>query len=483
MSKEKDILKNKVASSLVWKFAERILSQGVSFVISTILARILLPEYYGTISLILIFINLANVFITSGLGEALIQKKNADNTDFSTVFYCSLGVSILLYALLFMSAEQIADFYGNPEIKRILRVLALQIPLSSVLTIQNAYVSKHLMFRKFFFSTLGGTLVSGTIGIILALNGAGVWALVEQYLVHSAISIAVLFTIVPWRPSFAFSGASARYAFSYGWKLVAANFINQLYSEARSIIIGTKYSATDLAYYHKGDHFPSLVITNINASISSVTFPAMASVSDEKERLCNMTRRAMKLTSYVIFPMLAGLMAVADPMIRLLLTEKWMPCVPFLRLGCLYWMFQPMQTANYQAIKAVGRSDICLKLEFVKKSIGVVPILVTMKMGVYALAFSGVIMAGISMLLNMLPNRKLIGYRLREQFADIAPAFVLSSIMGGTVYCIGFLPWQDLVVLILQVTVGAVIYIAGSALFKMDSFLYLLNFIKAKRGK
>ena len=478
-----DNLKGKVVSGLIWKFGERIIAQGISFIISVILARLLLPELYGTVALVLVFINLANVFITSGLGEALIRNKEADDTDFSTVFYCSLGVSIILYLLLFVTAPLIADFYDNQELIPVLRVLSLQIPLSSVKTVQHAYVSKHLLFKKFFFSTLGGTIVSGIIGIIMAYKGFGVWALVEQYLVNSIIDMTVLFFTVEWRPKLIFSKKSARYALSYGWKLVAASFINQLYSEARSIIIGKKYTTADLAYYQKGDHFPSLVITNINASISTVIFPAMASVNDNIERLRNMTRRSMKLTSYIIFPMLIGLMAVADPMIHLLLTDKWMMCVPFLRLGCLYWLFQPIQTANYQAIKAVGRSDICLKLEFIKKGIGIVLIIVTMQISVYALALSNVFMAGLSMLLNILPNKKLIGYGLKKQFLDIFPAAILSIIMGIGVWSISFLPLADILILLIQIPLGIVIYIGGSKLFKVDSYSYLIDYVKSKWGK
>lgn len=478
-----DNLKGKVASGLIWKFGERIIAQGISFIISVILARLLLPELYGTVALVLIFINLANVFITSGLGEALIRNKDANDTDFSTVFYCSLAVSIVLYLILFFSAPFIADFYQNQELVQVLRILSLQIPLSSVKTVQHAYVSKNLLFKKFFFSTLGGTIVSGVIGIIMAYKGFGVWALVEQYLVNSIIDMTVLFFTVEWRPKLLFSRKSAKYAFSYGWKLVAASFINQLYSEARSIIIGKKYTTSDLAYYQKGDHFPSLVITNINSSISTVIFPAMASVNDDIERLRNMTRRSMKLTSYIIFPMLAGLMAVAEPMIHLLLTDKWMMCVPFLRLGCLYWLFQPVQTANYQAIKAVGRSDICLKLEFVKKGIGIALIILTMQISVYALALSNVFMAGLSMLLNMAPNKKLIGYGFKAQFIDIAPATLLSLAVGIGVWLISKLTIPDIAMLAIQILVGIAIYIGGSKILRIDSFYYLLDFIKSKRGK
>ena len=477
---ETNNLKNKVFSGISWKFGERIITQGIAFIISTILARILMPELYGTVALVLIFINLANVFISEGFGEALIRNKDSDDVDFSTMFYCGLGIAILLYFILFFTAPMIAGFYKNDELILVLRVLALQLPLSSVKTIQYAYVQKNLLFKKFFFSTLGGTIVSGVIGIIMALKGAGVWALVEQYLVNSVVDMMVLFFTVSWRPKLLFSMQAAKKQLSYGWKLVAASFINQLYSEIRSLIIGKKYSPSDLAYYQKGEHFPSLIITNINTSISAVMFPAMALVNDDMNRLKNMTRRAMQTTSYIIFPMLAGLIAVADPLIRILLTDKWLPCVPFLQLGCLYWVFQPIQTANYQAIKAVGRSDICLKLELIKKTIGVFLILISLRFGVYAIALSGVIMSGISMLLNIMPNKKLIGYGYMEQCKDILPATILSIFMGVCVYMITFFNISDFILLPIQVIVGGVVYILFSKIFKLESYIYILDFIKSK---
>lgn len=476
-------LKGKVISGLFWKFGERIVAQGISFVISTILARILMPESYGTVSLVLVFINLANVFITEGMGEALIRKKDADDTDFSTVFYCSIGISLALYMILYFSAQLIANFYENQMLVPILRVLSLQIPLSAVRSIQQAYVSKHLLFKKFFLSTIGGTLLSGVLGVVMALNGAGVWALVAQQLVNSAVNILVLFFTVPWKPRLLFSGKAAQSAFSFGSKLVIASFINQLFYEARSIIIGKAYSVADLAHYQKGDQFPSMVISNINASISSVVFPAMSSVNDDVTRVKLMTRQSMKLTAYVIFPMMVGLALVAKPLICLLLTDKWLPCVPFLQLACLYWIFQPMQTANYQAMKALGKSDVCLKLEVVKKGIGVILILATMNVSVEALAFSNVILAGISMIVNMIPNKKLIDYGIGEQFKDLAPSVILSVVMGFAVWAVGNIDVSNLVMLALQLCAGVAVYVLGSVLFKVDSFYYIWNLLKQMLGR
>lgn len=472
-------LKNQVMSGLIWKFGERIIAQGISFIISVVLARLLLPEQYGTVSLVLIFITLANVFVTDGLGASLIQKRDANELDFSTMFFCSLVFSVALYIILFLSAPIIAGFYDKPELIPVIRVMSLQVPLSAIKTIQHSYVSKHMLFRKFFFSTLGGTIVSGVIGIIMAYKGYGVWALVEQYLVNSVIDMTVLFFTVKWRPHFQFSWDSAKSLMSYSWKLLASSLINTIYTECRSLIIGKVYSESDLAYNSKGGQFPSLVITNINASISTVLFPAMSKVNGDMAELKALTRKSMKTTSYVIFPMMVGMMAVASPMIRVLLTDKWIACVPFLQIACVYWMCQPCQTANVQALKAAGRSDICLKLEIVKKIIGFTLVASTMFISVYALAVSNAAFAIISSIINIFPNRKVINYGFKEQIRDLLPSLLLSALMGILVWSESFLPINDIILLGVQVVTGAIIYIAGSKLLKLESYQFLLGILKS----
>lgn len=473
-------LRKQVLAGLFWKFGERIIAQGVSFIISLVLARMLMPEQYGIVALVLVFINLANVFVTNGLGEALIQKKNADQIDFSTMFICSLCFALLLYGLLFISAPSIAHFYNDEQLVPVIRVLSLQVPLSAVKTIQHAYVSKHMMFKKFFYSTLGGTLFSGIVGVAMAFAGYGVWALVAQYLINSAVDTTILFITVKWRPTFAFSIQSAKQLTKYGWKLVASQFINTLYSELRSLMIGKVYTAADLAAYTKGNQFPSLLITNINSSISSVLFPAMAKNTDDKVRLKELTRRSIKISSYLLFPMLTGLMAVAEPLIRLLLTENWLSCVPFLQISCIYWMFQPSQTANVQAIKAAGRSDICLKLEIVKKFIGIGLLFATIQIGIYAVVIANAAFAGVSAFINIMPNKKLIGYGMREQISDVLPSLVLSVVMFiAASFCLGF-GMGDFATIVLQIIVGAAVYVGGSWICKLDSFSYILRMIKER---
>lgn len=474
-------LRNKVFAGLFWVFGERITAQAVSFVVSIVLARLLMPEEYGVIAIILVFINLANVFVSNGLGESLVRKKDSDETDFSTIFYCSFALSWILYICLFFSAPFIASFYQKDILNPLIRVLALKLPISSISTVQHAFVSKHLIFKMFFFSTLGGTVVSGILGILLAYQQFGVWALVAQYLCNTLIDTVVLFITVPWRPKLIFDKVAAKELMRYGWKLTASSFINSLYSEAKSLIIGRVYSAEDLAYYNRGSQFPSLIITNVDTSIGKVVFPAMTKVAEQPERIREVSRRAMKTTSYIIFPLMMGLLAVGDSVVRVLLTEKWVFCVPFLECSCIYYMCQPIQTTNWQVIKAAGRSDLCLKLEIVKKSIGVITILLTVSHGVLAMAIGDSVVAILSMIINCIPNGKLIGYSIWSQAKDIAPSLGLSIFMCVIVIMVGTLSIPILPKLIVQVIIGGIVYIGGSYLFKIESFEYLLQFFKRKK--
>lgn len=397
------------------------------------------------------------------------------------MFFCSLFLSVIIYFLLFASAPLIAKFYNNEQLVLVLRVLGLQVPLSSMNTIQQAYVSKHMMFKKFFYSTLGGTIISGIVGITLAYRGAGIWALVVQYMTNTIINTCILFLTVKWHPTMEFDKQSAKTLFSFGWKLVAAQFMNQMYVELKNLFIGKVYTTSDLASYNKGEQFPSVLVMNINSAISSVLFPAMSIANQEKGKLKELTRQSIMMSSYVVFPIVTGLMVVAEPMIRLLLTEKWISCVPFLQISCLFWMFQPSQTANVQAIKAAGRSDICLKLEMIKKTIGVILLIIAIQISPLAVAIMNAIFAGISALLNIIPNRKLIGYGLGEQIKDIMPSLILSVTMYVIVAPIIKIGYSDVVTILLQIVLGVVIYILGSIVLKIEAFMYIVNLVKKNK--
>ncbi|MED4156815.1 lipopolysaccharide biosynthesis protein [Priestia aryabhattai] len=484
---ERKSLKARIFGGVFWKFTEKTISQGMSFLISIILARILLPEEYGIVAIVLVFITMANVFVTNGFGESLVQKKDADETDFSTIFYCSLILSMVLYLLIFISAPAIAAFYKNEQLTGVLRVLAILLPVGSINTIQQAYISKHMVFRKSFFSTLIGTLLSGGMGIWMAYQGFGIWSLVGQYLLYSIVETTVLFFIVDWRPKFKFSVNSAKALIGFGWKLTAAQLINTGYAQLRTLLIGKVYSATDLAYYNRGNQFPQLFITNVDSSISSVLFPAMSNCNSDVSEVKRLTRKSMRITAYVIFPLMAGLAAVAEPLVSLLLTDKWLFCVPFLKWGCLYFAMQPIQTANWQAIKALGRSDICFKYEVIKKLLGILLLIFTLKISVYAVAVTNGIMGILMALINMYPNQKLINYRYVEQFKDLLPSLLAAGLMG---ICVSFLKFTSIssgLLLIMQTVTGIVSYIFLSRILKIEEYQILrkllLKLLGTKRNK
>lgn len=471
-------MKRKVVSGLFWKFGERITAQSISLIVSILLARMLEPSDYGAIALIMIFITLANVFVSSGFGNALIQKKEADNLDFSSVFYINIAVSLVLYVLLFLCAPVIANFYDISVLSPALRVLAIRIPIAAVNSIQQAYVSRNMLFKRFFWSTLFGTLISGIIGVYMAYHGFGIWALVTQYLSNTCIDTVVLWFTVKWRPIFKCSWKRASKLISYGWKLLVSGLIDSGYSQLRSLVIGKIYTPSDLAFYNQGDKYPSLIVTNVNTSISAVFFPAISKFQDEKNRVKQMTRRAIQISAYVMWPLMIGLAVIAEPVIRLVLTEKWLPCVPFLRIFCLSYGLYPIHTANLQALNAIGRSDLFLKLEIEKKLIGLIALFLTVKYGPFAIAISFLITGIIGTFINSLPNKKLIRYSYKEQIADLAPPLIISLLMAIIIYPISLAGLSDIITIILQIAMGGTSYFIVSKITNQKSLEYILNSLR-----
>lgn len=471
--------KRNVFSGLFWKFSERILAQGVSFVVSIILARILMPEDYGIVSMVNIFITIADVFVVSGFSTALIQKHDANETDFSTILYCSLLVSVLIYVVLFLSAPFIAVFYDEPILAQVIRVFGLRMPLAAYNSVQHAYVSRHMLFKKFFYSTLGGTLVSGVVGIAMAYLGFGVWALIGQYFTNSIIDIIVLSFTIKWKPKLLFSLSSAKSLMSFGWKILMADLVGTVYQQLRSFIIGKVYTSVDLAYYNRGKRFPDLITTNVDGTISSVLFPAMSDYSDDKEKIRNIVSRTMRVSSYIMFPLMVGMVAVSKPLIFVLITEKWTKAIPYMQIMCIAGAVNSVTNTNLQALKAIGRSDVVLKLEFIKKPVGLVMILISMRFSVLAIAWTMPIYAIYAAIVNMSPNKKLIGYGLKDQIMDLTPATLLSIIMFFAMKLVERVHVTIPVLLVLQVLVGALVYLLASYISKADAFIYLLEYVKS----
>lgn len=468
----------KVTTNFLWRLLERCGAQGVTFIVSVVLARILDPDAYGLIALVTVFTSILQVFVDGGLGNALIQKKNADDLDFSSVFYANLMVCMVLYLLMFFASPWIASFYARPELTAVIRVLSLTLVIAGVKNIQQAYVSRNLLFKRFFFATLGGTIGAAVIGIWMAYRGYGVWALVAQHLFNATVDTIILWITVKWRPKKCFSFARLKGLFQYGWKLLVSGLLDTGYNNLSQLIIGKKYTSEDLAFYNKAKTFPNIFVSNIITSIDSVLLPVMSSEQDDKESVKNITRRAIKTSTYLMMPFMFGLAACAEPLIRLLLTEKWMPSVPYLCVFCFSYAFYPVHTANLNAIKAMGRSDIFLKLEIIKKVLGIVSILATMWISPFAMAISAAAYSIVCQVINAWPNKRLLRYRYLEQIKDMAPNFLLSLIMGIGVYFISYIGLQDWLTLLIQISVGSSIYILGSLVFKLDTFKYIIGILK-----
>ena len=467
-----------VITNFFWRFLERCGAQGVTFIVSIVLARLLDPTVYGTVALVTIFTTIMQVFVDSGMGNALIQKKDADDLDFSSVFYFNMAMCSVLYLIMFFAAPLIASFYRMPELTAIVRVLSFVVVISGVKNVQQAYVSRHLMFKRFFFSTLGGTIGAAVIGIAMAYLGFGVWALVAQMLFNAAVDTTILWITVKWRPKKMFSFQRLKSLFSYGWKLLVSSLIDTVYNDLRQLIIGKKYSSGDLAYYNQGKKFPQLIVTNINTSIDSVLLPTMSKAQDDMAAVRSMTRRAIKTSTFLMMPAMIGLAVCAEPLVRLILTEKWLPCVLFLRIFCITYAFYPIHTANLNAIKAMGRSDLFLKLEIIKKTVGIIAILITMWISVQAMAYSFLVTTILNQIINSWPNKKLLNYSYLEQIKDMMPQILLSLGMGAAIYAVSFLHLSASLTLLIQIPLGVLVYWGGSKIFHVESYTYIIEMVK-----
>ena len=499
-----------ILTNFLWRFLERIGAQGVSLIVSIILARLLAPSIYGIIALVTVFITILNVFIDSGLAMALVQKKNADDLDFSSVFWFNILACSLLYIILFLSAPSIASFYRMPDLTLVIRILGLQLIVSGIKNIQLAYVSRTLQFKRFFFATLGGTIGAAIIGIYLAYRDFGVWALVAQQLFNTSIDTLILWLTVDWRPHAVFSCHRLLSLLSYGWKLLVSALLDTGYNNLRSLIIGKLYAPSDLAFYNRGQQFPGLIVSNINTSIDSVLLPTMAREQEDKERVRSMTRRAIKTSTYLMMPLMVLLAVCAEDVVRLVLTDKWLESVFYLRIFCFTYAFYPIHTANLNAINALGRSDLFLKLEIVKKVMGLTALGATMFISVRAMAYSLLVTSVLGQVINSWPNRRLLKYGYKDQVRDMHPQIGISCLMGGAVYLLqaimnaigsniesrsvvgsiagGMVSISTsnssliiVIKLLVQVVAGLGLYVGLSKLFKIDSYEYVVGLVRKSK--
>ena len=475
-----DNLKKKAFSGVIWKFLERICAQMVSLIVSIILARILMPNDYSVVSIVTIFFAFCNVFISGGLNTALIQKKDADAEDYSTVLHTSMLIALILYIIMFFSAPAIANLYDKQILVPVIRIMSLTFFINAFKSILSAYTSSNLQFRKFFFSTIIGTVVSAFVGIYMAVNGYGVWALVAQQITNSFLDTLILYFSTKYKILFKFSFKKLKSLFNYGWKIFVSSIISVIYDQINPLIVGIKYTANDLAYYNKGQNYPGLINSTISDTLQSVLFPIMSKVQDDKEVVLNVTRKYIKTASYIIFPMMIGLFSVSDVFVEVVLTEKWLPIVPYIQIFCFSYMLNIIQVGNLQAIKAIGRSDITLILEIVKKSFYfiIIIIFVFISKSPIVLALSSVVCTIFATLVNTYPNRKLLGYKYRYQLNDLLPNLIISILMGISVYFVKYIEMSKVLLLLLQVFIGIFVYILLSIITKNENLYYLIDYVK-----
>ena len=469
-----------IVKSFFWKLFERVSTQLIQFIVTIVLARLLLPSEYGIIALITIFIALCDVIIEGGLNTALIQKKDTDDIDYSTIFYMSVGMAVLLYVLMFLLAPVISSFYEQPKLVPVIRVLSLSLPFYAINSIQRAFVSKKMLFRQLFYSSFDSIILSGGIGIFMAYCGYGVWALVAQTITNQVFLVLIMWFTVRWRPILSFSLIRFKELFSFGWKIFCTNFIITLFVRIRTLIIGKLYSPAILAYYEKGEQFPGLIMNNVCGSIQTVIFPAFSEVQDDSTKVRAMMRRAINISCLFMFPMMICLMVAAKPLVLLLLTEKWIDVVPYMQILCIANFFRPITIPNQQAITALGHSGITLKLEIIKKIVDITILVVSCSFGAIAIAWGVVLFNFACIFINLAPNVRLLDYKIHDQIIDILPTFLISVFMGFAIVWVPFMPWSPILQLTIIAIVGVMTFTLLCRVFKIEGFMYLLGLLNER---
>lgn len=479
-------LKHKTITGMFWDFGQKLFSQGVGFVVSMILARLLMPADFGLIAMTSIFLAVAGIFADSGLGTSLVQKENVDHLDYNTVFFTGLALSGFLYVILFFSAPLIGDLYHDAEIVPVLRVMGLSLFLSSLNSVQSASVFRKLDYKKFFKVTLVGSVVSALVGVGMAYYGFGVWALVISGLVTSLVNAFTLNTIIKWRPRFEFSYTRLKGLWGFGANLMATNLLGTFFDQLRGFLIGVKYKPADLAFYNRGNSIPQMLSGNIQGTLDGVLFPAISRVQDDKGKVKQAIRRSMMTSSLVIFPCMFLLSALSDKLIVIFYGNKWLMAIPFMQVICFKYCFGIIGGANLQAMKAIGRSDITLKLEFIKKPLYFSIIFGTMFISPLAMCVGNTVYDLIGTTINAMPNKKLIGYSYWEQLKDLAPQMGISLVMALIVYLLGRLNINIYLLTMLQISVGIIIYYALAKLLRLECLQYMektaSDFLKSRRA-
>ena len=476
-------LKEKTVKGVVWSSVDRFFSQGIQFIFSILIARLLLPSDYGTVAMLNIFLAISQTFIDSGFGTALIRKIDRTEEDFSTVFYFNIAAALAFYGILWFTAPYIADFYDIPLLKDITRVVALTLVFGSFSGIQSARLSIAIDFRSRAIISITVTLVTGALGLWMAYSGYGVWALVMQSVVSSLLRTILLWAFVRWMPKLVFSWKSFKELFSFGSKLLASGLLDTAYNNIYTLVIGKVFSSSALGVYSRADSLAQYPSSNITSVLQGVTFPVLSSIQNEPERLTSAYKKFIRLSAFVVFPLMIGLSAVADPLIRFVLTDKWEGAIYLLQIICFSMMWYPVHAINLNLLQVEGRSDYFLKLEIIKKIQGVIVLCITIPLGLVTMCYGRVVYSVLCRVYNTYYTKKLIDYGFASQMKDLLPILAHSLVMGVIVWMIVlFLPslWLQLVV---GVIAGAAYYLVGAYIMRFDELNELLSLLHIRKNK
>ena len=475
-------LKQKTVKGVIWSTLERFSVQGIQFVVMIIMARMLTPNDYGLVGMLAVFIAVSQSLVDSGFSQALIRKQNRTETDNSTVFYFNIIVGFILYGLLFALAPFIADFYNEPQLTAITRVIGLSVLFNSLVVVQRALLTIKIDFKTQAKAALTAAIISGVLGIWMAASGYGVWSIVVQQLANLGINTLSLWILSHWRPSLIYSWKSFHELFGFGSKLMVSGLIDTIYRNIYLIVIGRVFSAADLGYYTRAHQFTDFPSSNVSGIIQRVTYPILCSIQNENERLSDVYRRFLRLSAFIVFPLMMGLAAVAEPLVLTLLKEQWLFAATLISIICFSMMWYPIHSINLNLLQVKGRSDLFLKLEIYKKIVGIIILCITLPMGLIAMCVGSFFSSMIALIINTYYTGKLINVGFLRQMHDLFPIFGLSFSMGSFVYLIiHLMSLNPIVELSLGICIGIIFYILLSILFKFSEFNELLDLLKRKK--
>lgn len=477
---EKESLKKKTVNGVIWSAIDRFSTQGIQFVFSILIARLLMPSDYGVIAMLGIFLAVSNTFVDSGFGAALVQKANRTETDFSTVFYFNIVVAIIFYALLWLASPYIASFYNIPMLKDVTRVVALTLIFSALGGIQGAKLSIAINFKTRAIISLISALSTGCLGLYLAYSGYGAWALVFQTVFSSLLNTILLWCFVRWMPSLVFSWQSFRQLFSFGSKLLASALLDTIYNNVYTLVIGKVYSSSSLGLYSRASGLAQYPSSNITGVLQSVTFPVLCSIQNDEERLADAYKRFIRMSAFVVFPLMIGLASVAEPFIRVVLTDKWEGAIYLLQIVCFSMMWYPIHAINLNILQVKGRSDYFLKLEIIKKIQGVCILCITVPISIVAMCYGSIVSSLLSLVWNTYYTKRLIGYGFLSQIKDLLPIIIHSLLMGGIVLLVTHFIEVMWIKLFAGILAGGIYYILGAYIMHFDELKEVLAIIKRK---